>query len=192
VHLQRGIAFVELFQQRRLGDAVDDGLRAGDPDDTGDLGRGAGQLLLELRHRGLDTLGMGQQRLAELGQAVAAGLTLHQRQAEALFQLRQSPLHGRLVQPQGAARRQRAAVACHGQQMPEIVPVEVLGGMRHCGSRSADLRLTPREPDPRLRAMIASGTEFKAAVRSHWDAAAAGWDKHTPALHAWLRQPPTP
>jgi ubiquinone/menaquinone biosynthesis C-methylase UbiE len=36
--------------------------------------------------------------------------------------------------------------------------------------------------------MIASGTEFKAAVRSHWDAAAAGWDKHTPALHAWLRQ----
>ncbi len=29
---------------------------------------------------------------------------------------------------------------------------------------------------------------FKDAVRTHWDAAAAGWDEHTPALHAWLRQ----
>ena len=36
--------------------------------------------------------------------------------------------------------------------------------------------------------MNASTTDFKAAVRSHWDAAAAGWDQHTPALHAWLRQ----
>jgi len=37
--------------------------------------------------------------------------------------------------------------------------------------------------------MNASTPELKAAVRSHWDAAAPGWDKHTPALHAWLRQP---
>lgn len=29
---------------------------------------------------------------------------------------------------------------------------------------------------------------FKTAVRTQWDAAAAGWDQHTPALHAWLRQ----
>jgi ubiquinone/menaquinone biosynthesis C-methylase UbiE len=36
--------------------------------------------------------------------------------------------------------------------------------------------------------MNASTPDFKAAVRSHWDAAAAGWDQHTPALHAWLRQ----
>ncbi len=36
--------------------------------------------------------------------------------------------------------------------------------------------------------MPASGTAFKTAVRTHWDAAAAGWVKHTPALHAWLRQ----
>lgn len=36
--------------------------------------------------------------------------------------------------------------------------------------------------------MPASGTAFKTAVRTHWDAAAAGWDQHTPALHAWLRQ----
>lgn len=36
--------------------------------------------------------------------------------------------------------------------------------------------------------MNANGTAFKAAVRTHWDAAAAGWDQHTPALHAWLRQ----
>ncbi|WP_458232782.1 class I SAM-dependent methyltransferase [Roseateles sp. P5_E8] len=36
--------------------------------------------------------------------------------------------------------------------------------------------------------MNPTGTDFKAAVRRHWDAAAAGWDQHTPALHAWLRQ----
>ncbi|MBI3348495.1 MAG: class I SAM-dependent methyltransferase [Burkholderiales bacterium] len=36
--------------------------------------------------------------------------------------------------------------------------------------------------------MDASETDFKAAARSHWDAAAVGWDQHTPALHAWLRQ----
>jgi len=28
---------------------------------------------------------------------------------------------------------------------------------------------------------------FKAAMRSHWDAAAAGWDAHSPAIRAWLR-----
>lgn len=36
--------------------------------------------------------------------------------------------------------------------------------------------------------MNATAPDFKAAVRRHWDAAAAGWDQHTPALHAWLRQ----
>jgi len=36
--------------------------------------------------------------------------------------------------------------------------------------------------------MDASAADFKTAVRNHWDAAAAGWDQHTPALHAWLRQ----
>ena len=30
---------------------------------------------------------------------------------------------------------------------------------------------------------------FKAAAREHWDAAAAGWDAHTPQLRAWLRGP---
>ena len=28
---------------------------------------------------------------------------------------------------------------------------------------------------------------FKAAVRSHWNAAARGWDAHSPAIRAWLR-----
>jgi len=28
---------------------------------------------------------------------------------------------------------------------------------------------------------------FKAAVRTHWDAAARGWDGHSPAIRAWLR-----
>lgn len=36
--------------------------------------------------------------------------------------------------------------------------------------------------------MTSPGIAFKVAVRTHWDAAAAGWDQHTPALHAWLRQ----
>ncbi|RZJ08595.1 MAG: methyltransferase domain-containing protein [Rubrivivax sp.] len=30
--------------------------------------------------------------------------------------------------------------------------------------------------------------DFKVAARRHWDAAAAGWNEHTPALHAWLSQ----
>lgn len=30
---------------------------------------------------------------------------------------------------------------------------------------------------------------LKAALRSHWDAAAAGWDAHTPAIRTWLRGP---
>lgn len=30
---------------------------------------------------------------------------------------------------------------------------------------------------------------FKASVRSHWDAAARGWDAHSPAIRAWLRAP---
>jgi ubiquinone/menaquinone biosynthesis C-methylase UbiE len=28
---------------------------------------------------------------------------------------------------------------------------------------------------------------FKASVRSHWDAAARGWDAHSPEIRAWLR-----
>jgi SAM-dependent methyltransferase len=30
---------------------------------------------------------------------------------------------------------------------------------------------------------------FKAAMRAQWDACAAGWDAHTPDIHAWLRMP---
>jgi hypothetical protein len=28
---------------------------------------------------------------------------------------------------------------------------------------------------------------FKASVRTHWDAAARGWDAHSPEIRAWLR-----
>ena len=38
--------------------------------------------------------------------------------------------------------------------------------------------------------MTMSGTEtraLKVAVRTHWDAAARGWDAQTPAIRAWLR-----
>jgi len=30
---------------------------------------------------------------------------------------------------------------------------------------------------------------FKASVRTHWDAAAPGWDAHSPHIRAWLRTP---
>jgi ubiquinone/menaquinone biosynthesis C-methylase UbiE len=30
---------------------------------------------------------------------------------------------------------------------------------------------------------------FKASMRAQWDAAAAGWDAHTPDIRAWLRTP---
>jgi len=30
---------------------------------------------------------------------------------------------------------------------------------------------------------------FKSAVRTHWDAAAGGWDAHSPDIRAWLRAP---
>ncbi|MEO6362504.1 MAG: class I SAM-dependent methyltransferase [Caldimonas sp.] len=30
---------------------------------------------------------------------------------------------------------------------------------------------------------------FKATVRAHWDAAARGWDSHSPHIRAWLRTP---
>ena len=30
---------------------------------------------------------------------------------------------------------------------------------------------------------------FKTAVREQWDRSATGWDHHTAAIHAWLRQP---
>lgn len=32
----------------------------------------------------------------------------------------------------------------------------------------------------------ADSLTFKAAVRTHWDAAAPGWDAHSPAIRAWL------
>lgn len=33
----------------------------------------------------------------------------------------------------------------------------------------------------------ADSLDFKAAVRTHWDSAARGWDAHSPAIRAWLR-----
>ncbi len=33
----------------------------------------------------------------------------------------------------------------------------------------------------------ADSLAFKAAVQTHWDAAAPGWDAHSPAIRAWLR-----
>lgn len=32
-------------------------------------------------------------------------------------------------------------------------------------------------------------TASRQVMRAQWDAAAAGWDRHTPAIRAWLRQP---
>ena len=55
---------------------------------------------------------------------------------------------------------------------------------------SAALRLTPRPADPYAEGMHTLTSDrraFKASVRSHWDAAARGWDAHSPEIRAWLR-----
>ncbi|MEO7151919.1 MAG: class I SAM-dependent methyltransferase [Burkholderiaceae bacterium] len=99
-------------------------------------------------------------------------------------------MHGGLIQAERTPGRERAAMACHRQQVLEIVPVEVSRGMRHCGPDSAALRLTPRHAGTYAAGMNPTEADplaFKSSVRAHWDAAADGWDAHTPDIRAWLR-----
>ena len=115
-------------QQRRLRDA---GRRSAPGRSRGSTpatsARGGRELLLERRHRLLDALGMRQQLLAELGQAIAGRLALHQRLAEAALEFGEPPLHGRLVDAERTTGGERAAVACDGEQMLQVVPVEACG-----------------------------------------------------------------
>jgi SAM-dependent methyltransferase len=43
--------------------------------------------------------------------------------------------------------------------------------------------------NPSIDNNAAASQVFKASMRDQWDAAAAGWNAHTPAIGAWLRQP---
>ena len=129
---QSGVAGVEALDQRRLRDAVDDRLGAGDTDHAHRLAPRRFDLLLQRQHRAADLFGLRQQRLAELGQPIAAGVALDQRLADAPFELGQPALHGRLVDLQRAAGRDGAAVARDGEKHLEIVPIEHRGRCARC------------------------------------------------------------
>ena len=101
-------------------------------------------------YRVLDALGVRQQGLTELGQSIPARLALHQRLPDAPFEFDQPPLHGRLVDTQRTTGRQRAAVSRDGQQMLEIVPVEAVRAMRHCGPILQFCALRREAPGPKL------------------------------------------
>ncbi len=121
---QFGMARVEAVEQFRLHDAVDDGFRAGHADKAGLAALDGGLALLEGERGALDLFGVGQHLLAELGQAVAGGVALHQLASELALQLGDAPLHGGLAEVQRLRRRQRAAVARHRQEVFDVVPFE--------------------------------------------------------------------
>ncbi len=77
-------------------------------------------------------------------------LALHERLADAPLQFDQAPLHGGLVDTERTAGGQRAAVSGDGQQMFEIVPVEAVRAMRHCGPILQFCALRREAPAPKL------------------------------------------
>ena len=84
---QLGVARVEAVEQRRLHDAVDDGLGAGHADEAGLAALDGGLALLEGKRCALDLFGIRQHLLAELGEAVAGGVALHQLASELALKL---------------------------------------------------------------------------------------------------------
>ena len=121
---QFGVARVEAVEQRRLHDAVDDGLRAGHADEAGLAALDGGLALLEGKCCAFDLFGIRQHLLAELGEPVAGGVALHQLASEFALKLSDAPLHGGLAELQRLRRRQRAAVARDRQEVFDIVPLE--------------------------------------------------------------------
>jgi hypothetical protein len=71
----------------------------------------------------LDPLGMEQQGAARLGQARAAGRSIHQARAQPAFQPVEPARHGGMVQPQRAGGRGQPAMAGHFQKDPQIIPL---------------------------------------------------------------------
>ena len=131
-----------------LRDAVDDGFGAGHADHARRFSAQHLHLALEGEHRALDGLGERQHLLPELGQAVARGLPLHQRLADAPLQLAQTALNRGLIDAQRTPCRQRAAMVGHGQKVLEIVPLKSGRTVHHCGPllQSCALRRLARRP----------------------------------------------
>ncbi len=67
---------------------------------------------------------MIDQRLAQFGQAIAAGLALHQRQANGFLQFQQTAMDCRLVHAERLRGGQGASLPRYGNQVTQIIPVE--------------------------------------------------------------------
>ena len=69
-------------------------------------------------------IGKGEHFLAELSEAVACDVPLHQFAAKPALKLGDAPLHGGLAEVQRLRRRQRAAMPGHGQEVFDVIPFE--------------------------------------------------------------------
>ena len=195
-----GVAGVEAVEQRGLRDAVDQGLGAGHADDADHLAPRRFEMLLEGQHRLLHPLGVGDHLLAELGQAVARGVALHERTSDAPLERHESALHGRLVHLQRPAGCKGAVMTRDGEIDSGDRPSRTSTSYALAQPPIANMRLPPSgrgeyvrgtTPRPRTQAMdtaaLPDSEALKTAARNQWDKAAAGWNHHTPWLRAWLR-----
>ena len=89
---------------------------------------GAARVRYELQGKGLGAGviadAMVQLLGTEIGEPVAAGVTLNQGAPDMSLQRGQSPLNGRLVDFQSPARGKGAAVPGHRHQVLQVIPVE--------------------------------------------------------------------
>src|SRR6185503_6250261 len=86
--------------------------------------RAIGDMLLQLTDGRLDTLSERQQLRAELGNAIACRVAGHQLASDARLELAQPAVDRRLIDAQGLAGRDRAAMPCNSEKMSEVVPIE--------------------------------------------------------------------
>jgi hypothetical protein len=86
----------------------------------------------EIPNGALDRCRLLDERRALGGQPIAVALLVEQPEPEPCLQCRDAAHQSRLVDAQGARRGSRAAIAGHGQQKAESVPVEHPRIMRFC------------------------------------------------------------
>jgi hypothetical protein len=130
------VARVEAIEQGRLGDAIDDRLGAGQPDDPTLIALGHLGLFREGLNRLLDALGMGQHGSTEFGELVACRVSLDERLPDPPLQFGQTALHRGLAQPERPPGGQGAAVTGHRQEVAQVVPIEHGPVMHACGPRA--------------------------------------------------------
>ena len=117
---------MEAIDQRRFRHAVDDGFRARYPDHAGEFARGILDPKFEIADRGLDALGVRQQRLAKFGETIAGRMTHHQLPPD-------PTLHRRLAEPKRLPGRNGAVMPRDSEKISQIVPIEHWGIMHFCG-----------------------------------------------------------